>query len=84
MYKRKQVDVLIKRLKEPRRFLQVLWGRGRLAKDPVQRKLLVGACGIPLKEFLLTPPSIWMENCFRCRRSRVEDYSRLRCGGYFP
>jgi hypothetical protein len=30
-------------------------------KFKVNRKLLVGASGIPLDEFLLTPPEAWLE-----------------------
>jgi predicted AAA+ superfamily ATPase len=32
MYKRKYFDVLVKRLKEPRRFIQVLWGPRQTGK----------------------------------------------------
>ena len=40
-----------------------LRGMAAMSKEHrVQRKLLVGAGGIPLKEFLLTPPTEWMEN----------------------
>jgi hypothetical protein len=30
-------------------------------KFKVKRKLLVGASGIPLEEFLLIPPEAWLE-----------------------
>ena len=53
MYKRPNYQVLLKRLQEPRRFMQV-------AKQfKVYKKLLVGGQGIPIEEFITTDVDAW-------------------------
>ena len=51
MYKRKIFHVLLKRVQEPRRFIQVLAG---------PRQVLIGTGGIPVDEFLSEPMETWL------------------------
>ncbi len=59
---------LLKRLREKRRFVQVLAGPRQVGKTTVvrqvmfkpKRQLLVGGQGIPLEEFLSKPAAHWL------------------------
>ena len=74
MYKRSQYDVLMKRVKEPRKFIQVIVGPRQVGKSTMVKQVLQD-CGIPY--LIDTADSVeendrdWIANLWESARSRM-------------